>query len=228
MTEDVLEIAFTRRSLRALDGLVEQLRAAGLKWLELHDVAGHIAAVTEWLGHRDLLELCSRTGWPMPTSSGVDHTTPAALAVTRAKQRLEKAMLADHRGGTSANEVAARASSVHSRPIALDILAAERLLADAVTALTPWFERDVPLHLFPGPADRRRTLELSALWKVEGEGVDQAVRRELLEGVDEALAALGLALRDLETKAACDSAALLPGDHAVVELYRAQEGAKAL
>ncbi|MDH6122385.1 hypothetical protein [Kitasatospora sp. GAS204B] len=224
MADEILEIAFTRRSLRALDTLVGRLRAAGLDWIEVHDVAGHVAAVTEWQGRPgDLHDLCARTGWPLPTPSGPDHTTPAAMAVTQAKRRLEKAMLLDNRAGASANEVAERAGNVYSRPIALDILAGERLLDQAVTALAPWFGREVPLHIHPGPARSRRTLELTATW----EGEAPAIRREQLKGVDEALAVAGLGMRDAQTKTSCDSAALLLGDHAVVELYPVEDKPRA-
>ena len=217
MDDEIVEIAFTRRSLKALNALADQLQAVGLEWIKVDDIAGHLAAVSQWQqGDLDLVGLCSRTGWPVPTPSGMNHSTPTAWAVQQAKQRLESAMLADHRAGASANEIAARVSGVFSRPTALKVLAGVLLMEQAVDALAPWFRREVPIHIFPGPADRRRTLELAVAWGDEAEDV----RRADLAGVDEALSAVGLAMRDASTKASCTSEALIVGDRAEVELYR--------
>ena len=216
-----IEIAFTRRTTKALNEIVDELRALGLP-VAFDDVAGNLAAVGSWLSLREapyqtgLNELCRRTGWPMPTPDGLDHTGPAASAVWESKRALERAMLADSLSGVSANDIATRALNVMSRPTALKIVAGEKLLHEAVAALTPWFEREVPLHIHPGVAANRTSVELSATWEDEPE----ARRRELLDGVDEAVHSAGLAMRNPETKSPCDSQLLVSGDSTVVELHR--------
>ena len=227
MDDGILEVAFTRRSQRSLDHAVGQLHDAGLTWVTLQDVVGHLAAVAEWqlqrsradaawVRHSLLVDLCARTGWPLPTEPGPDRTTPAAYAVFEARRRLESAMLADNRAGVSANQIAERARNAVSRPVALKMLAGARLLDDATRALIPWFERDVPLHLWPGPSAQRDAVELTATW----EGEDESTRREQLVGVDDALAAAGLAMRDRGTKARRTSEDLIPDDRRAIEVHR--------
>jgi len=128
-------------------------------------------------------------------------------------------MRADQRAGATDDEIAERVGGVFDRPTALKVLSGVRLLDQAVNALAPWFRNDVPLYIHPGLAERWRTLELAANW--DGEAED--VRRAQLAGVDEALSAVGLAMRDMETKKPCTSEALIPGDHAEVELYRVDD-----
>lgn len=164
-------LTLSRRNVRELERLLADLKAQGLEWLTIDDVLrnldpvftwrqgllddGASPAVTEPEPRLRLSGLCSRTGWPLPAKDGRDHTTPAALAVFRAKERLAEAMLADHKDGAGANQIAARAVNAQSRPATLKILASMRLMDDAVTALTPVFEADGPVILWHGKRPHR-------------------------------------------------------------------------
>lgn len=203
------------RKRRGVDPLLQALHQKGLTWISADDVMGNLAAVSAWQsGDFHLVDLCAAAGWPTPSSDGKrDFTTPAAMAVFRAKERLAEAMLADHHEGAGANTIAARATNAYSRPVALKILAGVRLLEDATTVLVPWFEAEVPVFLSQ-PKDR--SVRMTASWDDE----DEATRRRQLQGIDAAFAQAGLSLRDPETQQPRTTDTLVSDDRRELEVYR--------
>ncbi|WP_424892336.1 hypothetical protein [Streptomyces sp. XH2] len=210
----VKERTIPRRMLNDLQDLLTDLQHEGLTWVSVQDVAGHLSATAAWQrGELPLIDLCAEAGWPMPSSAGKDFTTPAAMAVFRAKERLAEAMLADHHEGAGANTIAARAANAYSRPVALKVLAGVRLLEDATTVLVPWFEAEVPVFLSQ-PKDR--SVRMTASWDDE----DEATRRRQLQGIDAAFTQAGLSLRDPETQQPRTTDALVSDDRRELEVYR--------
>ncbi|MEU2854540.1 hypothetical protein [Streptomyces syringium] len=189
------ERTIPRRMLNDLQDLLADLHHVGLTSVTVHDVAGHLAAASAWQrGDIYLVDLCAAAGWPMPSPGGArDFTTPAAMAVSHAKERLAEAMLADHQGGESANTIATRAANAYSRPVALKVLAGVRLLNDATTALIPFFEAKVPVFLWQ---PRDRSVRMTVSWDEE----DEATRRRHLQDIGKAFSQAGLSLRDPETQ----------------------------
>ncbi|KIF01818.1 hypothetical protein PL81_33420 [Streptomyces sp. RSD-27] len=88
-----------------------------------------------------------------------------------------------------------------------------RLLDDTVTALSPLFEADVPLHLWP---QKDRSLRITAFWEDE----DEMTRRRQLRDADKALKQAGLSLEDPRTHVACTAEALATPGHSGLEVVR--------
>ncbi len=162
-----------------------------------------------------LQDLCVRAGWPLPLEDGGrDHTTPAALAVFRAKQRLADAMVADSaEQGVSANTIADRARNAQSRPTTLKILAVQLLFHDACQAMAPLWKAGSSVGVSKGGD---RLIELSCLW--DDEPPEQ--RRKQLDDAQRALTAAGLHLHDPETGTVADIHRLAADDHKRLEIRR--------
>ncbi|MFB8023534.1 hypothetical protein ACFC36_33730 [Streptomyces rubiginosohelvolus] len=161
-----------------------------------------------FMASTDLLYLCAEAGWAQPVylypeadeeydqplkGEGRDHTTPAALAVYQAKERLAAAMLADSAQGASANTIAGRASKAQSRPTTLKVLAVELLQRDAERALEKLLET-MPLQVGKWG---ERTVVLRNHWSPGGTPHDK--RLDLLERVRGALHEANLQLHDVES-----------------------------
>lgn len=145
---------------------------------------------------------------------GRDYTTPAALAVSRAKERLAEAMLADStEQGVSANTIADRARNAQSRPTTLKILAAELLRHDVSQALRPLLEADAPLYVSRG---LDRTVMLGSMWEDEPE----EARLRHLADAKRALDASRLQLHDTKTGEVADIRRLVADDAGRLEVRR--------
>ncbi|MDI3390021.1 hypothetical protein QIS99_28080 [Streptomyces sp. B-S-A8] len=163
----------------------------------------------------DLQDLCVEADWPLPLKGGGrDYTTPAALAVSRAKERLAEAMLTDStEQGVSANVIADRARNAQSRPTTLKMLAAELLQHDASQALRPLLEADVPLYVSRG---LDRTVMLGSMWEDEPE--EERLRH--LTDAGRALSASRLQLHDTQTGEVADIRQLAADDAGRLEVRR--------
>ncbi|MEU8893939.1 hypothetical protein [Streptomyces sp. NPDC048442] len=162
-----------------------------------------------------LQDLCVRAGWPLLLPDGKrDHTTPAALAVSRAKSRLTEAMLADSiEQKASANTIAERARNAQSRPTTLKILAAELLRHDTVQALAPLFDADVALFV---SSVNGRDVSLFTAWEDE----PQEVRLRHLADAQAHLDAARLQLHDETSGEAVQASWLAADDYPRAEVRR--------
>ncbi|WSM44694.1 hypothetical protein OIE78_34560 (plasmid) [Streptomyces cellulosae] len=163
----------------------------------------------------DLQDLCAEAGWPLPLEGGGrDYTTPAALAVSRAKERLAEAMLVDStEQGVSANTIADRARNAQSRPTTLKILAAELLRHDVSQALRSLLEADSPLYVSRG---LDRTVMLGSMWEDE----PKEARLRHLADAKRALDASRLQLHDTKTGELADIRRLAADDAGCLEVRR--------
>ncbi|WP_405191705.1 hypothetical protein OG473_39020 [Streptomyces anulatus] len=236
-------IKFPQKLVREFQQLLNQLHEQGLTWLTITDVINNLGAVATWSMEQqqfvetyhvdsdtwsvgpasdsftaswDLLRLCAEAGWAQPLADGGrDHTTPAALAVHQAKERLAAAMLADStQQRASANTIAERASKAQSRPTTLKILATELLQRDTTIALETLLEA-VPIRVGKWG---ERTVVLRNDWE-PGEP-SRENRLDRLEGVQRALRAARLQLHDVQTGEIADIHRLAADDVDPLEVRR--------
>ncbi|MET8807954.1 hypothetical protein [Streptomyces sp. NPDC004546] len=200
---------FLRR--RAAQRLLGDLHAAGYEDLDVDNVLQHFHVAMDWkLGKISLLELGARTRW----GSKGDHTVNAARAFQDAKYELGAAMVQDYRAGKSEEEIVKQAAFTLPEADGRTLLHSSRLIHDALDALEPWMrEPDGPIVIFPHGT---RAATISAGW---GDDEDEATRRRLLIGLDEALRAAGVGYRDRETKRPLNEEDLISDERTFPELY---------
>jgi hypothetical protein len=122
------------------------------------------------------------------------HTYNAARVFQDARYALGAAMVRDYRARKSEAEIVKQAAFALSEADGRTLLHSSRLMHDALDALTPWMrEPDGLIVVFPHGT---RAATISASWDSE----DEATRRRMLSGLDEALRAAGVGCRDRETK----------------------------
>ncbi|WP_128380426.1 hypothetical protein [Streptomyces cavernae] len=142
-----------------------------------------------------------------------NHTYNAAKTFQDAMYALGAAMVQDYRAGKSAEEIVKQAAFALPEADGRTLLHSSRLIHDALDALGPWMrEPDGPIVVFPHGT---RAATISAGWDHE----DEATRRRLLSGLDEALQAAGIGYRDPETKRPLTAQDLVSDDRTSPELY---------
>ncbi|MFC8660725.1 hypothetical protein [Streptomyces sp. NPDC057199] len=142
-----------------------------------------------------------------------NHTYDAAKAFQDAMYGLGAAMVQDYRAGMSEEEIVKQAAFALAEADGRTLLHSSRLIHDALDALAPWMrEPDGVIVVFPHGT---RAATISAGWDNE----DEATRRRLLSGLDEALQAAGIGFRTPETKRPLTAQDLILDERTSAELY---------
>ncbi|MFE2639461.1 hypothetical protein ACFXKF_32660 [Streptomyces scopuliridis] len=193
----------------ALRRAVRDLTAAEFEDLDEQHVAEHLGYVTLWRrGTLPAHVLAARTGWKW--QGDTNRSIAAASVFVDAKEALGAAMADDVRDGLSEDDVLRRVGFALPQADARRLLHSSQVLADALDAAAPWLEaglvhlvpkRDGPLSIFAAPSD-------------EASGTDA------LTGLDEALAARGLGMKDPGTNTVRKALSLTAGGAGESEIYR--------
>ncbi|MFF4531588.1 hypothetical protein ACFY1P_20245 [Streptomyces sp. NPDC001407] len=186
---------------RAARRLLRDLQGVGFTDLEVSDVVGHFDRVVDWKrGGLSRDELGLLTGW----GERGYRTLTAARALHEAKRALGAAMARDYRMGRGEEEIVAEAAFVIPLAEGRRLLHDSRLLHDALAALQPWTRVFLMPHGVTATRQGMAPTTICVQWK----GEDEAARRQVLGGLDEALRAVGIGYRDCATKAPLNEASL--------------------